>query len=87
MHGQLQQPLTACAAALMLLPLMCSKHNRGKHRETLQKQWKGIVAIGAFMAANIALNNTSLVRAKSCSLTAPSALASQSLVTKPHLCR
>ena len=52
----------ACCAAVFLLPLMFSQAYRGKHRETLEKQWKGIAAIGTFMAANIALNNTSLVR-------------------------
>ena len=31
------------------------------HRRTLEKQWKGIVYIGAFMALNIALNNISLL--------------------------
>ena len=50
------------SAAVFLLPVMFSSGFRNKHRETLQKQWKGIVAIGAFMAANIALNNTSLAR-------------------------
>ena len=31
------------------------------HRRTLEKQWRGIVYIGAFMALNIALNNLSLL--------------------------
>jgi len=31
------------------------------HIKTLQKQWKGILYIGAFMALNIALNNLSLL--------------------------
>lgn len=31
------------------------------HRRTLEKQWKGIMYIGAFMALNIALNNISLL--------------------------
>ena len=31
------------------------------HVKTLQKQWKGILYIGAFMALNIALNNLSLL--------------------------
>lgn len=30
------------------------------HRRTLQKQWKGLLNIGAFMALNIVLNNASL---------------------------
>ena len=48
-------------SAAFLFPLMLTKSYRGKHRETLQKQWPGIVGIGTFMAANIALNNSSLV--------------------------
>eukprot|EP00884_Botryococcus_braunii_P002316 jgi/Botrbrau1/12085/Bobra.0186s0009.1 len=44
-----------------LLPLMLSKRMRQKHEETLVKQWKGIVAIGLYMALNISLNNSSLV--------------------------
>jgi hypothetical protein len=31
------------------------------HRATLEKQWKGILYIGSFMALNIALNNISLL--------------------------
>ena len=31
------------------------------HRRTLEKQWKGIVGIGACMALSIALNNISLL--------------------------
>jgi solute carrier family 35 protein E4 len=31
------------------------------HVRTLQKQWRGIVLIGCFMALNIALNNISLL--------------------------
>ena len=31
------------------------------HRRTLEKQWQGVVYIGAFMALNIALNNISLL--------------------------
>lgn len=31
------------------------------HQATLQKQWRGILCIGAFMALNIALNNISLL--------------------------
>lgn len=31
------------------------------HQRTLQKQWRGIVYIGCFMALNIALNNISLL--------------------------
>ncbi|KAK9801412.1 hypothetical protein WJX73_008430 [Symbiochloris irregularis] len=46
---------------LALAPYMATPAVRVKHRETLQKQWKGVCAIGVFMATNIALNNTSLV--------------------------
>lgn len=31
------------------------------HLRTLEKQWRGIVYIGCFMALNIALNNISLL--------------------------
>jgi hypothetical protein len=31
------------------------------HQMTLQKQWRGILCIGTFMALNIALNNISLL--------------------------
>ena len=48
-------------SAVFLLPLMLTKSYRSKHKETLQKQWAGILGIGTFMAANIALNNSSLV--------------------------
>lgn len=56
--------LTTCHmlfSFVVLLPFMLSKAMRAKHVETLEKQWKGVVAIGVFMATNIALNNTSLV--------------------------
>ena len=56
--------LTTCHmlfSFLALAPFMFSVSMRAKHAETLGKQWKGIVAIGVFMATNIALNNTSLV--------------------------
>ena len=45
----------------MLAPLMAFEPFLSKHRATLHKQWKGLMAIGAFMALNIALNNLSLV--------------------------
>ena len=44
-----------------LLPFMLHEPFRSKHRGTLSKQWKGLAAIGLYMAANIALNNLSLV--------------------------
>lgn len=40
---------------------MLGKSMRGTHRKSIEKQWKGLVAIGVLMAANIALNNSSLV--------------------------
>ena len=48
-------------SAVFLLPLMLTKSYRPKHKETLLKQWKGILGIGTFMAASIALNNSSLM--------------------------
>ena len=44
-----------------LAPIMMLPCFRGLHRATLQKQWKGMLFIGAFLALNIALNNISLV--------------------------
>lgn len=46
---------------LALLPHMLGKSMRGTHRKSIEKQWKGLVAIGVLMAANIAFNNSSLV--------------------------
>ncbi|CAL8462578.1 g2111 [Coccomyxa elongata] len=40
---------------------MLGKSMRGTHRNSIEKQWKGLVAIGVLMAANIAFNNSSLV--------------------------
>ncbi|KAK9906462.1 hypothetical protein WJX75_002209 [Coccomyxa subellipsoidea] len=34
---------------------------RNTHKKSIEKQWKGLVAIGVLMAANIAFNNSSLV--------------------------
>lgn len=45
----------------VLLPYMLRPSMRQQHRDTLSKQWKGIVAIGLYMATNVALNNSSLV--------------------------
>ena len=56
--------LTCCHMAfsfVALLPYMLGKSMRGTHRKSIEKQWKGLVAIGVLMAANIALNNSSLV--------------------------
>ena len=44
-----------------LAPIMMLPSFRGLHKATLQKQWKGMLFIGAFLALNIALNNISLV--------------------------
>ena len=46
---------------IVLAPFMMMEHFKSQHKATLQKQWKGLVCIGAFMALNIALNNRSLV--------------------------
>jgi len=40
---------------------MLAPSRRGVHAETLRKQWRGLAAVGVFMALNISLNNTSLV--------------------------
>ena len=56
--------LTTCHMAFsccVLLPFMLREPFRSKHHSTLEKQWKGLVAIGIYMAANVALNNLSLV--------------------------
>ena len=45
----------------VLLPFMLRPSMQQRHRDTLSKQWKGIVAIGLYMACNVALNNSSLV--------------------------
>ena len=45
----------------MLAPIMMLPSFRILHWATLQKQWKGMLFIGAFLALNIALNNISLV--------------------------
>ena len=55
----------ACAhmtfSSLALLPHMLSARLRGTHRETVQKQWRGLLVIGLFMAGNVGFNYTSLV--------------------------
>lgn len=55
--------ITCCHMAFsfaMLFPVMMLEPYRQQHRPTLQKQWRGLVAIGCFLAINIALNNWSL---------------------------
>ncbi|CAL8467409.1 g6947 [Coccomyxa elongata] len=46
---------------IVLAPFMRMEPFKSQHKATLQKQWKGLLCIGAFMALNIALNNLSLV--------------------------
>ena len=46
---------------MALAPIMMLPAFRALHKPTLQKQWKGMIFIGAFLALNIALNNISLV--------------------------
>lgn len=56
--------LTTCHMAFsccVLLPFMLQEPFRSKHRSTIEKQWKGLAAIGIYMAANVSLNNLSLV--------------------------
>jgi undecaprenyl pyrophosphate phosphatase UppP len=56
--------LTCCHMAfsfLALLPYMLGSSMRGTHRDSVQKQWRGLLAIGTLMAANVAFNNSSLV--------------------------
>lgn len=48
---------TFCA----LLPCMLQNPYRSTHIKTLQHQWKGLATIGFCMAANVSLNNFSLV--------------------------
>ncbi len=45
---------------LALLPYHLT-HNWEAHKAVLRRQWKGLAAIGAFLAAGISLNNVSLV--------------------------
>ena len=47
--------------SLALLPHMLSERQRDTHREAVQKQWRGLLAIGLLMACDVAFNNTSLV--------------------------
>ena len=45
---------------LALLPYHLS-HNWEAHKAKLRQQWRGLAAIGAFLATGISLNNISLV--------------------------
>lgn len=56
--------LTICHMAFSftaLLPNMLSKRVKSKHVPTLKKQWLGLITTGTLMAANVALNNFSLI--------------------------
>lgn len=46
---------------LAVLPVMLLPRFRELHRAALARQWKGILAVGSFVALNIVLNNLSLV--------------------------
>lgn len=46
---------------IVLLPMMMLAPYRSQHMAVISKHWRGLIAIGAFLAANIALNNLSLV--------------------------
>lgn len=56
--------LTCCHMAIIsvaLLPHMLSRTLRSTHKDSILKQWKGLLAIGTLMAADAAFNNSSLV--------------------------
>jgi hypothetical protein len=44
-----------------LLPVMVA-NKKLQHRETLTRQYRGLICIGVFMALNVSLNNLSLVQ-------------------------
>ena len=47
---------------LVLSPIMMQEPHRSRHRETIYTQWKGLAVIGFSAAANISLNNLSLMQ-------------------------
>ena len=47
--------------ALAPIVLLRSKEGREPHRDIVKRLWKGLFAIGTFMAVNISLNNASLL--------------------------
>ena len=49
-----------CFCFLALLPYHLA-HDWEVHKAKLRQQWKGLAAIGAFLACGISLNNISLV--------------------------
>ena len=44
-----------------MFPVMMMPQFRSLHWPALTRQWRGIVAVGSFVALNIVLNNLSLV--------------------------
>jgi drug/metabolite transporter (DMT)-like permease len=66
-HAGFRFPVTLTCAHLLfqtlaLAPLVATRGgSSSNHAETLGRSWRGLVAIGAFMAVNIALNNASLL--------------------------
>jgi len=63
-HFRFPLLLTACHMSFSfcaLLPFMLTEPYKSRHADTIKKQWKGLFAIGLFMAANISLNNVSLM--------------------------
>ena len=57
--------LTACHALfsfLSMLPMVSvTPEIRHRYRKTLHREWRGILFVGLWLSANIALNNLSLV--------------------------
>lgn len=49
------------AFSFLVLAPVAMREPWESHRRTLEKQWRGVVYIGSFMALNIALNNISLL--------------------------
>jgi hypothetical protein len=48
-----------CFAAL--LPVMLLPAFRQLHKQTLERSWTGLLAVGGFFAINIGVNNASLL--------------------------
>ncbi len=46
---------------IVLLPVMATKGFRELHRPSLERQWLGLMSVGAFFAVNIGFNNVSLL--------------------------
>lgn len=64
-HYGMAFPLTLTSAhmsfSFIVLAPFAMRVPMETHVRTLEKQWKGLVCIGAFLALNIALNNISLI--------------------------